>query len=342
MIGVKKMNKQKVLMAIALSTVIAVTGCTKGEEKSNAKPFTKEQEAEYVKKFSKLVLKPSEPSVILKEMDKNIARLSKQEASNMVDGLLYVMHQQNPKMNTKIQGLQEELRELEKKNIDYNNPENIDKVEDETLKAFLKEVYSKKFVIDKIGEDFVAHPDIQFVIDKYGKYMNDDLRAVAEFSLEENKKPFFNKETNSFDMNIVVQRILKIEENMKKFPKSFYLPAMQNSKNYYYQVYFGTNNSFLVDKDKKVLPSVLEHYRDTVKKHPNSQLAKDIQKVLDKLKATDYKVTDDVYVFLLELTGTQTKDVKQDTSATEEKANEKVKEAIQKAIEENKNSDSRK
>jgi hypothetical protein len=332
-----KNKKKYAVMALALSSVVAVTGCATDSNKEEKQPkFTKEEETAFVKTFAEKVLKPEAPSVILGELEKNIDRVSKQEASNMVDGLLFSIHQLNPEMNSKIQGLQTAFAQLEKDKVDYNDPKQLDKVKDETAKAFLKEVQSKKFIVEKVGQDFLARPDIQFVLDTYGSYMNDDLKAMTMFSLEENKKPFFNKEANSFDMNIVVERILKVEENKKEFPESFYQPAMENSKNYYYQVYFGTNNSFLVDADKKVLPAILDHYKDTVKKHPKSQLAKDTQMVLDKLKATDNKVTDDLYVFLLELTGTQTQDVQEDASATEEKATEKVNEALQKAIEDNK------
>ncbi|PLS19550.1 hypothetical protein CVD28_03795 [Bacillus sp. M6-12] len=331
-------KKSKMIMALALSSVavVSVAGCSTADKKEEVKKFTKEEETAFVKSFSEKVLKPESPAVILAEVEKNVDKLSKQEASNMVDGLLYVMHQRNPEMNAKIQGLQTPLAELDKEKIDFNNPKNLDKVKDETTKAFLKESQEKLFVVQKVGQDYLARPNVQYVLDTFGSYMNDDLKAMTAFSLEENEKPFFNKDANSFDMNIVVSRILKVEDNMKKFPESFYKEAMTNSKNYYYQVYFGTNNSFLVDENKKVLPAIVDHYNDTVKKHPDSQLAKDAKTVLEKLKATDNKVTDDLYVFLLELTGTQTQDVQEDASATEEKATKKVNEAIQQAIEDNK------
>lgn len=331
------MKKRNMVVALALSSVVAMTGCatdTKKEEKQSK--FSKEEESAFVKSFAEKVMKPESPSVILGEVEKNIDRVSKQEASNMIDGLLYVMHQMNPEMNAKIQGLQVAFKQLEDQKIDYNDPKSLDKVKDETAKAYLKEAQSKKFIVEKVGQDFLARPDVKFVINKYGSYMNDDLKAMSQFSLEENEKPFFNKETNSFDMDIVVSRILKVEKNKKKFPESFYQPAMENSKSYYYQVYFGTNNSFLVDKNKKVLPAILNHYKETVKKYPESQLAKDTKTVLDKLKTTNNTVTDDLYVYLLDLTNTKTQEVKEQASSTQEKATEKVNEALQKAIKDNK------
>lgn len=331
-----KKKQRNIIMALALTSVVAVAGCTKEEEE--IQKFSKEEEMAYVKTFAEKVLKPETPSVILAEVETNVQKLSKQEASNMVDGLLYSLHQKSPEMNGKIQGLQQAIRELEEKKIDYNDPKQLNKVEDETLKAFLKEAQSMKYVIQNVSGDYLARPDIAFVLETYGKYMNEDLRAMTKFSLEENENPFFNKEANSFDMNKVVERIMKIEKNIKKFPESFYQAGMQNSKNYYYQIYFGTNNSFLVDDKKVVLPVILEHYKQTATEHGDSQLGKDAQTVLDKLAQSKNIVTDDVYVYLLELTGTQAENVTAEKELTEERATEKVNEALQQAIEENKDS----
>lgn len=331
-----KRSKRNLVMALALSSVVAVAGCSQEKEEVKVKKFTKEEEAKFVKTYAELVLSPDNPSLILSELKDNIQKVSKQEASNMVDGLLYALHQQSPMMNSKIQGLQVELKYLEKEKIDYNNPKSIDKVEDETLKAFLKETHKMKYLIQNISGDYLARPDIRFVMDKYGKYMNEDLRTMTEFSLEENEHPFFNKESNSFNMDMVVKRILKVEANMKKYPESFYKTGMQNTKDYYYQIYFGTNNSFLVDEKKTVLPVILEHYKKTVKEQKDSKLGKDTQVILDKLKATNNVVTEDLYVYLLKITGTESKDVNSDEKATEKKATEKVNEALQKTIEDNK------
>lgn len=331
-----KKNKQNLILALALTSVVAVAGCSQEEEK--VPKFSKEDETAYVKTFAEKVLKPETPSVILSEVETNVQKVSKQEASNMVDGLLYSLHQKSPEMNGKIQGLQQGIRDLEEKKIDYNDPKQLNKVKDETLKAFLKEAHTMKYVIQNVSGDYLARPDIAYVLEHYGTYMNEDLRAMTKFSLEENENPFFNKEANSFDMDVVVERILKIEKNMEKFPESFYQAGMENSKNYYYQIYFGTNNSFLVDEKKTVLPVILDHYKETAKEHKGSQLGKDAQSVVEKLAQSKNIVTDDVYVFLLDLTGTQAEEVSAEEELTEEKATEKANEALQQAIEENKDS----
>src|SRR5690606_15266598 len=102
---------------------------------------------------------------------------------------------------------------------------------------------------------------------------------------------------------------------------SYYVDGMNNSKNYYYQVYFGTNNEFLIDENKVILAEVLEHYQKVVKENPDTQLAKDVQAFLDKLKETENKVTDDVYVFLLDLTKADVPTVTEEGEVVTEETN---------------------
>ncbi|WCK57086.1 hypothetical protein PP175_28265 (plasmid) [Aneurinibacillus sp. Ricciae_BoGa-3] len=330
------MKNKPLLLTLAVTAMVSVAGCSTAKTTTAQPAFTAQEEATYMKTFGTEVLKPSAPSVIEKELQKNITRLNKQDASNAVDGLLYVIHQQTPNLNNKIQGLQTVLTQYDKQGVNLNDPKAVNTIQDATLKAFLSEVHANRFIISPTGNQYLARPDVKWVLDNYGKYMNDDLKAMAMFSLEENQKPFFNKDANSFDMNLVAQRIIEIEGNMKKFPKSFYQQAMQNSKNYYYQVYFGTNNSFLVDKNNKVLPQIIQNYHDTVAKYPDSQLAKDLKAYFTKLSATGNKVTPDVNVWLLDLTKTQTLDESSLNTANNKKiANQQLNNSIQQAIKAN-------
>lgn len=326
------MNKKQVIgiMAVSLASVAVVSGCTTDSNGTNVKKFTEKEQKEYMKKFSDKVVNAKNVNEIIEELDKNIDKVSKNEASTMVDGLLFVMHKNYTDMNNKIYGLQAELAELDKKGIDYNKTSDILKVEDAMTKAFLQEAIAQKYNIQKIGSEYYVKPNIKWVLDKYGKYMNEDLKAITEFTLEETTKAFYNADTQSFDLDTVVSRILKIEENMKKFPDSFYLESMKNSKEYYYQIYFGVNNQFLVDNNKKVKDSVLKHYQKTVEKYPNTQIGKDTKAVLEKLKTTNNVVTDDLFVYLLDLTGTAVDEVQKEAKATEEKANKIVEESKEK------------
>lgn len=331
------MRKSKLLMGLVLSTSLLFAGC------SNDKPFTEEQQEAYMNEYMDLVVKPTEPQELMKKLDESIKRLDQEQASHAIDGLLYAMFQFIPDMNTKLQGLQSSLMKYDGK-VDFNKKEEVaEKVDDGTLKAFLDEVHSRLFVMAKENGQYIIHPNMNLIVEKYESYMTDDLKAMVMFSKSEYDKPMFDEEKQMFDLDLVVERILTLEKNIKKHEGSYYADGMNNSKNYYYQVYFGTNNEFLIDEKSVVLDEVMKSYQKVVKEHPDTQLAKDVQAFLAKLKETKNKVTDDVYVFLLDLTKAEVPTVTDEGKATTEEtgsavqdqANDQIKDAIQEAIKEN-------
>jgi len=325
--------QKKIAVATAMASLITLSACS---EQAPKEKFTEAEQKEFVDEFSAKVLGAEKPAIVHKELQASIERLPKTEASNAVDGLLYTMHQLTAETNTKLQGFQEALRELKNKNIDFNSVTGINKVKDETLRTLLEEADKQLFIIEEIGGQFIAYPDIEYILKEYENYMNEDLKAMSKFSLEENTQPFFNTEANAFNMDIVIQRINTIEKNMKKFPDSYYLDGMKKSKTYYYQIYFGTNNSFLVDANDTILPEIIEHYKKTAEKHPDAEIGKTTIQVLEKLKESKNVVTDDIYVFLLDVTGTETETINTEGTPEESTANEDINNAIQKALENNK------
>lgn len=328
------MIKNKIV-AIA-GAVIVVILILVGIQISKPSPFSKQAEADYIKQYMDIALKPAEPQELIDNLKGNIDRLNKQDASNTVDALLFSMHQFAPDMDTKVKSLQTVFLKYEAKNINFNDVNDIDKIDDDMLKAFLVQMNKRHFLTEKFDGEYFVKPDIQFVLDKYEKYMTEDLKALTVFSIKESMEQFFDKKKNMFNLDLVVERIITVENNIKKFPNSYYQPSMKDSKNYYLQVYLGTNSEFLVDANKRVLPDVLAHYKATIAKYPDSQLAKDLKDFTAKLNKSDNIVTANIAVYLLDITGTKTTDTKQEDTKVNAETNSDVKDAVKEAIEKNK------
>lgn len=264
--------------------------------------FTPEEENKFLEEFDVMIFEPAQPEDMMKKLDSAVGRLSENEASYAIDGLLYAIHQFIPEMEEKTATLSSELIKYHSDGIDLNSEKAIDEINDEMVKALLKELHKKKLVLEVFNSDIFVKADMNLILDKYAKYMNDDLKAVAQFSADENMNEFFSKEDGMFDLDTVANRILKIEENMNTFTDSIYIPSMIDSKVYYYQIYFGLNNEYVVDNKDNVKPAVINHYKETMDKYPDSVLAIDIAGYLEKLEETSGKLNDDAFVYLNELT----------------------------------------
>jgi hypothetical protein len=324
------MMKKVLLGAFCLAISFSLVGC-------GSQPFTKDQEKVFMEEYMTLATTPSEPDVLEKKMKGNLDRLSKEEASNAIDGMLYAMYQKLPALGKKADGMQESITKEKENNIDINNPESTKKINDQTLKAFVGEVLNDHYYFVEENGRYVVQPNMTYMLEKYEKYMTDSLKATVIFSREEFDVPFYNADTTKFDLDKVVNRIVLLEDNLKKYGDSYYKESFLKSKEYYYQIYFGMNNDLLVDSKKVFLPEVMDHYKKTEKEYPDTQLSKDLIRFLAKLKGTKNVLTDDLQVFLTEMTNVETIDVAEEVvSPTNKKSKQEVKEAIQDAIKENK------
>ncbi|WPS85524.1 hypothetical protein SMD22_00255 (plasmid) [Brevibacillus halotolerans] len=317
------MFKKIVVRAFCLAVSFSMVAC-------GNQSFTKEQEKIFMEEYMAMATIPSEPDVLEKKMKGNLERLSKEEASNAIDGMLYAMYQKLPSLNKMTEGMKDVIAEQKKKNIDINNPKDINKIDNATLKTFANEVLDKHFVFIKDNGSYLVQPNMEYVLEKYELHMTDALKAMVTFSKEEYESPFYDDKNQKFDLDKVAKRIIILEDNLKKYAKTYYNESFLKSKEYYYQIYFGMNNELLVDSKKVALKETMEHYQKTIKEHPDSHLSKDISIFLEKLESTNNTMTDDIKVFLTELTRVQTIDVNKDNSSnTKEQAENNVKETIQ-------------
>ncbi|WCF11691.1 hypothetical protein NDS46_30555 (plasmid) [Paenibacillus thiaminolyticus] len=324
------MREKIIRLSLWFLLIVLVSACS-------SSTFTKEEEKKYMENYYELASKPSEPSLLIEELDKNIARLSSEESSNAVDALLYSMYQKQKELNDKISGLQDVMSSYQDDGINFNVSQSYSRIKDSTLKAFLGEIQKEKFLVINDNGGFTVVPNMGEILQKYEMYMTDALKDMILFSKSEYDKPFFDFEKEKFDLDVVVERILMMEEGLKKHFDSSYVNAFKESKAYYYQIYFGVNNGYMIDSQKNLLEEVLEHYQKTLKDHPNTQLANDLNAYLEKLKQSKNKMTDDVIVFLTDLTTAEVIEVNSENDENiSSNSDEAKRNAIQEAIQENK------
>lgn len=330
------MRINKKLTLLALTGVVALTGCATTTEQ--AEPFTDEEVVTYLDEYTTLINEEVEPSVFMEKMSEGIGRLPEDEASNLVDSFLYLLYTYPQEMNETLSGMQKALQEAMEDGVDINSKDALTAIEDETVQTFLKQVQERKMYIHSINNELVIQPDLAFLLDTYGDYMVDELKALTEFNLTEAKTSFFDASANQFDLDIVAERIAHLESLKESFDDEFYLKALESSANYYYQIYFGTNNDFLVDEDDVLLPPVKEHYVTSAEDYAGTTFGDRLNDVLALLEKTDDTVTEDVYVELLDITGANTKTITEedvtDDAVTEDTDEANTDEADEKTSEE--------
>lgn len=292
----------------------------KSEIRKSSQKMSEEEEKSLLETFSTLVNEAENTIEVEKFVDENISKVSANGANKLVDGLLYVMEVKTLDFKPKIFPFEQDFESIEKDmEIDLSEDLIIEvsSIENLSLKGLLSDIYSNKCLVFKNSNGYTVVSNQPAVLEKYNEYISDELRMMVEFTTESDRVPFYSDSSSSFDMELVAKRIITLEESIKKYPESMYMATMEGTRDYYYQVFFGTNNSFLVDLDDNILDEIVTEYNMAIEEYPDSELASKIKQVLELLAENDNKVNDVVYQQLLEITNIKASDFEVDISETE-------------------------
>jgi len=324
-----------VVSGIMLSTAL-LFGCSNEGEIKNVTLTQQEQDA-FMGMFLEKSNEEVEPAELVKLLNQNIEGLDEKKASDSVDALLYSVYQYKEDMNAVTKGLQPLLATYEEKGINLNEKEEIEKVDDKVVQAFLEQAQSRYLKVAKENAQYVVVADFDKVLSLYGKYMADDLKAMVEFSKAEFEVKYYDEGTQKMNLDVISDRIVLMENLSKEHPESYYANWFNQSKNFYYQLYFGMNGNAITKKDQTLLPEVESHFQSMLSKHEGTEFANNITLFFEEYKKNGNKVNDNVYVFLLDVTKKEHETISNnETGDKSSPESNQVKEAIKKAIEEKK------
>ena len=320
------MNKFIKILSISLLSAALLVGCNSGDRKiaidtdnKISKPevvkFTQKEEEIFVKDFSEKVLAFEDSTVLIHELEENIEKLSIKEAQKAVDGLMYVMYNEFYKTE-----LNEDFKNMANqyisKGVDLNNVEQLNSLEDKDFAVFIKDKLNKGYYFPTVDNKVSFQINYKKLIEKFSKYMGTDIIDLMNFYHEEGQDYFLNTETKRLNLEVVSERLLNLETLVKKHSKSSYLNAFQQSYDFYSQLYFGAADyNYIYDGNLMLLPEVKSHMQDLVKSNPDTNIAKNINKYLEKMSKSEYIKNDDIKVFLIDLTNVDSLNYNEDSSS---------------------------
>lgn len=329
-------RKGKYLAGVMLATALLV-GCSQDEGEIKDVTLTAEEQDQFIGQFLEKTSDPTtEPSKMVEELNQNIEGLDGKKASDSIDALLFMIYQHRDQMNSVVSGYTPIIDSYVADGLDMNSKEDIAKIDDKGLKAFMEQVKSRYLIVEKENEQYVLVADFEQVLVMYEDYINEDLKAMIKFSKEEFEVKYFDEEKQQMKFDLIAERIVLMEKLEKKFPESYYASWFSQSKYFYYQLYFGMNGNAITDKNQTLLPEVNANIQEMLKKYEGTNFATNITSFLTEYEKNGNKLNDSVYVFLLDLTQKEHQTISEDETAQEGTGNSQVKDAIKEALEESK------
>ena len=253
-----------------------------------------EQNGEIIEEFKIIAEKSSDPDILIKFIDENIEKVSKEDADEMINIL-----DMSLEANREIYA--DRLFELDKDNelidIDgeevYFKPSSIEEIKDEKLRVEVDYLYKNMYKLTNIEGAF--YPIIDYkAFKKYDDYINDEGKDYIDIrSIDSEDRTMSDGGLNiSFDE--LLNRILKTEEFLEKYPNSNRKTEMLYEYDYKINAYInGLPNTPIMDyESNKITEEVVNSYRAAIEK--DNYFASIIEEHLKNIEANDNIIDDDI------------------------------------------------
>ncbi|HFJ9376398.1 TPA: hypothetical protein ACGW65_000650 [Bacillus paranthracis] len=286
---VSKMSKPILVTCLVASMLV---GCgTKTTEKLNDK-----EQASFVNDVNKMVSNRGNGQEVESTFKNKIMKLDKKHASDVLNAYMFSVQQDSGELKVKMGPLQSDLLKVMKdKKVDVTKHESIDKLDDGLVKGLLAEAEKLHLKVkqDKGSETFYLAVDYQYVLDNYGKYMDDDLKTFLQFNKKQSEHEIFDSKNEEFDLKEIASQIKEIEKNESKWKDGNYKESWANSGRYLYSILLGVDHTFFVE-DGKMKPNIKKEFESIIKENKGTQVAKMLKDYLSIIEKQNGQINEQV------------------------------------------------
>ena len=272
---VTKISKPILITCMVASMLV---GCgTKTTEKLNEK-----EQASFVNDVNKMVSNRETGLEVESKFKNKIMKLDKKHASDVLNAYMFSVQQDSGELKVKMGPLQSDLQKVMKdKKVDLTKYESIDKLDDGLVKGLLSEAEKLHLKVkqDKGSETFYLAVDYQYVLDNYGKYMDDDLKMFLQFNKNQSEHEIFDSKKEKFDLKEIVNQVKEIEKNESKWKDGNYKESWANSGRYLYNILLGVDHTFFIE-DGKMKPEIKKEFESIIKENKDTQVGKTLKDYL--------------------------------------------------------------
>lgn len=266
------------------------------EAKDVKKMSEKEQKA-YLDKLSEYVSSGQKPSTVEKDLAMNIAKLSKDNASEAFYIFLYGIAIEQEKQMKNYETVSDNLI------LSFNKGEftpgvkaSYDKVEDQAVKGYLNELKRQFLFVEDDGQGLYLTQDVAGLEKKYGSFFNDGLKAVMDIRIKNQTSPYVSASGTKYNLKKNLERILWIQGKKTSWENTIYQEEALAIQETAYADFFGvTQDTYFEQKDGKdvMKESVKEEMWHLAKEYANSFMADDILAYMEELEADGFEKKDD-------------------------------------------------
>ncbi|GAE88623.1 hypothetical protein JCM21531_2078 [Acetivibrio straminisolvens JCM 21531] len=274
------------------------------QETSMPAANNKDEQDKIMKDFQAMIENDVKLPEIIKFVDANISKVSKEKAAKMVDELEKLQQEFLPDIDKRFYSdgtIQAKMSEAFAEGFDLDK---IFAIEDEKVKGLLEETKNSGYKVETAEGMFFPVIDYEFY-KKYSEYVTEDIREYINIMAVESSS------TPAKDAALVIgwDEVLKRASNQEKFINQYKDSVKVDKVRELHRKYltftlFGLNNTPLFEYDSKAMdPKAKEAYLKFLEYGNSSEFRTIVKDYMSLLEKSGYKLTDEVVKFRENLVG---------------------------------------
>lgn len=301
-------NKKAFLrsVSIVITTVVLLgagllTGCTtlvkdnadgKAED-NNPTAVEESNQDKIMAEFMTFAEGNPEPDAIIEFMDKNIAEVSKKNASKMLDEL-------EKSLKNNLQGLEEKYYSTAVQEAMYNayklefDLSKLDSIQDSEAKGLLEKTKAMGYKVETAEGMFFPIINYEF-LKRFSPYAGADMKDYVDIMAVESNRVPAKDAALVIGWDEVIERALAQERFIREHSSSAKVEDISDlQKKYIVFILYGLNNTPLFSYDTKMInPEAKEVYIKAVEQYGNSEMMKLLGGYLEILEKSGYKLNEE-------------------------------------------------
>lgn len=254
---------------------------------------TKEN-SEIIKEFRMIAEKKPAPDVLIKFIDENIEKVSKEDADEMINILDMSLEANKEIYADRIFELDkdDELINIDGEEIDFKAI-SIEEIKNDKLRVEVDYLYKNMYKLTNVEGAF--YPIIDYkALKKYDDYINDEGREYIEIRSIDSENRTMGDGGLYIEFNELLDRILRIEKFLEKYPDSLRKTEMLYDYDYKITAYInGLPNTPIMDyESKKITDEVLNSYNIAIEK--GNYFSGIVKEHLNNIEENDNIIDDEI------------------------------------------------
>lgn len=283
----KQKRKSQYIIALAMSGLI-ITGCSTDGVKEKLNGVEAQN---LVMDIEKKSMADSEPfSDIEKLVVESLDKIDDKElTSSIVNSYIHALYNEASKYINCLDSLGEDLSKiktmLKVEKIEYSI---INKIPSEfkMAKGMLEEMQAKNLLIIDDKDSFYVDVDMDKIIEKFNKYLTEDIIDFMKFRQLENSSTIYNANSDDYNLKEVLKRAdICIDKLFASKKDNSQLDNWKVSADYYYQIIMAEFVPAFLDEDGKVSEKYINEIKTELNNYKDTRVFKDMSKYFELLTA---------------------------------------------------------